>query len=141
MQRLLRIDFVRFCIVGAIGFMINFVLLTFLYKYLSFPLLIAQLISGEVALFSNFLLHHKWTYKDKNVLKSLKKILIQFHMTSWVAIIGTALLVAIGVQYLHLNYIVALAVAGLIALFWNFIWSKYIIWRHEQSLTGNKVNA
>lgn len=144
MQGLLKIDFVRFCIVGASGFLINFALLTLLYKTMDSPLFVAQILAAEVALFSNFLFHHHWTYKASKVRKTISTLIVQFHLTSWMAIIGSALIVSVGVQVFHLSYFIALMIASGTALFWNFGWSKFVIWRrhggekdpHNQSEEG-----
>lgn len=133
-KNLHKIDFVRFCIVGTLGFIINFGLLTLLYKVLDVHVFIAQLISSEVALFSNFVLHHNWTYKDNVTNKSIKNLLIQFHASSWSAILGSAAIVAGGVKIFHLNYVVALVIASAAGLFWNFGWTKFVIWRHHQEV-------
>lgn len=138
MHRLLKVDFVRFCMVGALGFLINFLLLTLLYKVLHSPLFIAQLIAAEVALFSNFLFHHHWTYKASKVRKTMTKLIVQFHLTSWVAIVGSALIVSFCVHSLHLTYIVALVISSASALLWNFAWSKFVIWRKHSG--GNAMH-
>lgn len=111
---------------GGIGFTINFVLITILYKLLHLPLFLAQLIAGEVALFNNFVLHHNWTYKGHNVKKTIPALLVQFHATSWMAVLGIAFLVSAGVNYLHLNYLVALVVGAIGGMIWNYLWSKFI---------------
>jgi putative flippase GtrA len=139
MRGLLKIDFVRFCIVGALGFLINTALLTLLYRVIGSPLLIAQLIAGEIALFSNFLFHHHWTYKANRVRKTMTTLIIQFHATSWVAVIGSALLVSFAGNVLHLNYLVALVLASGAAIFWNFGWSKYVIWRKQGDSKEDKT--
>jgi len=126
--QLLQIDFVRFCIVGASGFVINAVLLMVLNKDLHSPF-VAQLIAAEIALFSNFMFHHHWTYKANKVRKTMSKLIVQFHLTSWAAIIGSAALVTVGINVFHLHEVVALAISSGIALFWNFGWSKFMIWR------------
>ena len=127
-KRLLEVDLVRFCIVGCIGFVINAVLLTILNADLHSPF-VAQLIAAEIALFSNFMFHHKWTYKANKVRKTITTLIVQFHLTSWAAIIGSALMVGGGVKYLHLRPLVALAISSAVALFWNFGWSKFVIWK------------
>lgn len=132
MKKLLSKDYVRFVLVGTVGFLVNLTLLTILYKKLGMALFIAQLISSEIALFGNFLLHHHWTYKNHNVVKSLKSLIIQFHMTSWVAIVGSAVLVSFGSQVLKLNYFVSLVIASGIAMVWNYLWTKLFVWRHNQ---------
>jgi len=126
--QLLQIDFVRFCIVGASGFVINAVLLMVLNKDLHSPF-VAQLIAAEIALFSNFMFHHHWTYKANKVRNTMSKLIVQFHLTSWAAIIGSAALVTVGINVFHLHEVVALAISSGIALFWNFGWSKFMIWR------------
>jgi dolichol-phosphate mannosyltransferase len=127
--RLLKVDFVRFCIVGGTGFVINFILLTFLNKVVGMHIFLAQFIGAEVALFSNFMLHHHWTYKHHKVEKEKHQLLVQFHLTSWPAIVGSASMVTICEHILHFSNFTALATSSAIALLWNFLWSKYVIWR------------
>jgi len=128
-KRLLKIEFIRFCIVGGTGFVINLVLLTLFRKFFGLPVFFAQLIGAEIALFSNFLLHHYWTYKNRHVQKSLITLLLQFHATTWPAIIGSALMVHAGERLLHLNDLLALTISSTVALAWNFVWSKFVIWK------------
>ncbi len=128
-KRLLRIDFIRFCIVGGTGFVINLVILSLLHRYVGMPIFFAQLIAAEIALFSNFMLHHHWTYKHHKVRKKLPNLLLQFHATSWPAILGSASMVSVFEHFLHFNEVASLATSSLIALFWNFGWSKYVVWR------------
>jgi len=132
MQALLRSDFIRFCLVGALGFLINLGILTLLYKILHSPLFISQIIAAEIALFSNFLFHHHWTYKANKVRKTMTKLIVQFHLTSWVAVIGSAMIVSGGVHVLHLHYLPSLVLAAGGAMVWNFAWSKFVIWRKHQ---------
>lgn len=126
---LLKLEFVRFCIVGVTGFVINFIILTSLHKALHLEIFIAQLIGAEVALASNFTLHHHWTYKTHHVEKSVPMLILQFHASSWPAIVGSALMVTAGEKLLHLDNLAALGLSSVIALLWNFVWSKYVIWR------------
>lgn len=138
-QHLIKIEFVRFCIVGGTGFVINFIILTILHRLLNFPVFIAQLIGAEVALFSNFMMHHHWTYKSHKVEKTITKLVIQFHATTWPAVLGSALMVTAGEKLLHLNNLLALAVSSIIALLWNFVWSKYVVWRNITPLDIEKI--
>lgn len=140
MRKLLKHDFVRFCIVGASGFVINLILLTLFYKILGSPLFVAQIIASEIALFSNFMFHHKWTYKENKVRKTITSLIVQFHLTSWIAVVGSAFLVTFGVHVLHLPYIIALALSAAIALFWNFAWSKFVIWRDHSTVSVHGKN-
>jgi dolichol-phosphate mannosyltransferase len=126
---LLKIDFIRFCIVGGTGFTINLIFLVSLTKFFGLSTVVAQFIGAEIALFSNFLLHHHWTYKSHNVKKSFAALIIQFHATTWPAILGSTLMVSLSVSVLHLSKPVALIISSAISLLWNFFWSKYVVWR------------
>lgn len=130
LARVLKLDLVRFCIVGGTGFFINLVILILLTHFLHVNILIAQLVGAEVALFSNFILHHNWTYKDNKVHKSITSLILQFHATTWPAILGSAFMVSAGVSILHMNKIEALIISSGVALAWNYMWSKYVIWRN-----------
>ena len=137
LNQALGITFIRFCVVGAWGFGLNFALLTTLYKEFGLSLFISQLIAGEIALFNNFLLHHHWTYKKRKSQKAFQDLLVQFHATSWVAIVGTALIVNLGVRYAHLSYFASLVIGGMAALAWNYMWSKFVIWKHDDHQAGH----
>lgn len=127
--KLLKIDFIRFCIVGGVGFLANLAILATLHGLLQINIFASQLISAEIALFANFIMHHYWTYKAHLVAKRKRVLLVQFHATSWPAIIGSTLMVGAGVEIFHLSDLVALVVSSMIALGWNFAWSKYVIWK------------
>lgn len=128
-SKALRVDFIRFCIVGGFGFCINLLILTVLHKTFNVPIFIAQFFGAEVALFGNFLLHHYWTYTNRKVTKRKRNLFVQFHIVSWPAIIGSTLMVGFLVSFAHVGSTEALIASSLTALFWNFTWSKFVIWR------------
>jgi len=126
-------DFARFALVGALGFAINFLFLYLLYHRFRAPIFVSQLVASEIALGNNFWLHHHWTYKGHNSPKTIRRLVFEFHASSWIAIAGSAVLVTGGVKLFHLGYFAALVVASLIAAGWNFGWTRYYIWRHTLS--------
>jgi len=128
-ERLLKLEFIRFCIVGGLGFFINLIILVSLTKLFGLPVILAQLIGAEVALGTNFVLHHNWTYKTHKVNKGVKSLIIQFHATTWPAIIGSTIMVSLSVSVLHFNKFLALVISSFVSLGWNFAWSKFVIWR------------
>ena len=143
-RRLLRQDFVRFCMVGAVGFLINLVILKLLHDAWGWPIVLATLIGSEVAYFSNFLFHNSWTYKHKaKVEKSFKRLLVQFHLSAWSGMLLNVLIVYIAVTMFHLDSAIGLVIASVIVLFWNYVWTKFYIWRnqHEHKPTPPKVQA
>jgi dolichol-phosphate mannosyltransferase len=138
-SHLLKVDFIRFCIVGGTGFIINFIILTALTRWLNAPIYVAQFIGAEIALFSNFMLHHHWTYKGHGVEKSILTLIVQFHATSWPAIVGSTLMVTAFERLLHFDNLLALAVSSVIALLWNFGWTRYVIWRRVTSAEIERI--
>ena len=130
-KRPLHHDFGRFMLVGGLGFAINFAILYLLYYLAYVPIFISQLIASEIALGNNFWLHHHWTYRGHNSPKTIKRLLVEFHASSWVSIVGSAILVTLGVKLFRLSYLVALIAASIVAAGWNFGWTRYYIWRHR----------
>lgn len=123
---------IKFLVVGALGFTINFFLLFILHSKLHMSLLISQLVAAEAGALSNFYWHNRWTYKDR-AKASLIKRLIQFHATAWVgAGIATVTLLLLA-NVFHINYLIALVMGSALALIWNYSWSNFVIWRSKQA--------
>ena len=89
--------------VGGTRFVINLILLTIFHRVLEWPIFLSQALAAEIALFSNFMLHHHWTYKAHKVNKSMSNLIVQFHVTSWPAILGSSIMVSTAEKTLHLN--------------------------------------
>ncbi len=131
-RSLLKQDFVRFCMVGVLGFLINLVILKLLHDAWHWHIIIATLIGSEAAYFSNFLLHNSWTYKHRaTVQKSFGKLLLQFHLSAWSGMVLNVLIVFVAVSMFHLDSAIGLVIASVIVLFWNYIWTKSYIWRNQ----------
>ncbi len=124
-------QFLRFCFVGGLGFIINAILLRILHTLLGLPLLIAQAISAEIALFHNFIWHHHWTYVESHVHKTFKRLVVEFHATSWAGVIGSSLLIVLLVNTFHMHEFTALVISSALLLVWNFVFTKFVIWRKD----------
>ena len=129
--RLIKHSIGRFVTVGAVGFVINFCILSLLYKVLDFSLLPSQLIAAEVAILSSFFFHNGWTYKDA-VQDSYLKRFIEFHGSSWLGSAMTTFTLVFLVDR-GVIYVVALSIGAAIALVWNFFWTRFVIWRPKET--------
>lgn len=118
------IRFTRFALVGAIGTLLDFAVLTILKEAFGFPTLIANTISYGAGLLNNFTLNRLWTYPESRS----KKIWAQLGQFGFVSLIGVLLnnLIVLALEPIFstwfgsLGYLPAKAVATGLVVFWNF---------------------
>lgn len=121
----------KFIIVGIVGFLVNVLALMLLHQIVGLNLLVSQLFAAEVAIIVNFLFHNHWTYPDAKH-SSTPKRLAEFHASSWSGSgIVTVILLTL-VAFVHIHYLVALAIGGIVAMFWNFFWTRFYVWRAKK---------
>lgn len=132
--KMLAIDTVRFVIVGGLGFIINLTVLTVMHGAFGLPVAISQIIGAETAILSNFYLHSIWTYKGATE-KPLGTRLAQFHASAWVGSGITSVLLIICVNHLHVFYPVALVIGSLGGMIWNYLWTKFVIFRKSDIIS------
>lgn len=127
-QTLLKVDFIRFGIVGAIGFVVTLVLSKTIFSNLE--VFLAIFLSSEGGMLSNFFFHEKWTYNQvDHHSKSVWLKFWHFQLSSLSGIIIMTLLAGLGEQYLGLPRIISLAIAAGITMFWNYFWTKFFIFK------------
>jgi len=139
-----RTRFFRFAIVGALGTVVDFVVMNVLVNFLSFHLVFAGTISFIVAVISNFTWNRIWTYPDSR-LKPFYRQLIEFFIVSIIGliiriptlaflepVISSLLTQVIKITNLSINLSLktisenlTLALTILIVLFWNFFANRY----------------
>ena len=131
-------QFLRFLIVGGIGFIVQFITFRLLRGADLRPAL-ATALSAEVAIVSNFIWNNSWTFADQKIF-TVKQILIkffQFNLTSLGSIIIQAIISEIGTRTLGIRYLafgintddVYLMIGILVGLFWNYTMYKLVIWK------------
>lgn len=130
-RKQLEHEFIRFCMVGIVGFCVNLSVLVLLRDALHAPIVLAVLGGGEAALVSNFLFHNFWTYRTRQQDKKISTLFFQFHIAFWSGNGINALLTLVMITQLGWGATVSLAIASIVVLFWNFIWTRYFIWRSK----------
>ena len=58
--------FLKFCVVGASGVVVNEGLLFVLTEYVGLFYILSSIIGMEIAIITNFILNDSWTFRDKN---------------------------------------------------------------------------
>jgi putative flippase GtrA len=137
-----RTRFLKFATVGIIGAVVDFGTFNLLSSGIGLPVVWASIISFIAAILSNFTWNRYWTYPDSRT-KPISRQLIQF---AFVSVVGLAIRTPIvvfleqffgqlfqGLEFLPIGFItsqlvaenLALAVAVLVVMFWNFFINRY----------------
>jgi putative flippase GtrA len=146
------VRFLKFCVVGVVGALIDFGLLNLLVQLAGLPKVIANACSFTVAVISNFTWNRLWVYPETRG-EPLRKQFAQFVLVNVAGLaINTAIFYAsdrwllgeagllagpagalartIGMAHFDLAYNGAKAIATGVVLFWNFIVNRLWTFRH-----------
>ena len=144
--------FLKFCVVGVVGAVIDFGVLNLLVQLAGFPKVIANSCSFTVAVISNFIWNRLWVYPETRG-EPLRKQFVQFALVNLAGLfINTAIFYAtdrwlfgeagflagpfgtlagmIGMPHFDLAYNGAKVVATGVVLFWNFFVNRLWTFRH-----------
>jgi dolichol-phosphate mannosyltransferase len=128
---------IKVMIVGGIGTLIQ--LLLFNLFRLKFALVLAQNISIELAIISNFILNNIWTFKEEKFnfadVKKLVRGFIKFNILSIGSIIIQNIVLIGGVKILGRSFIIEnlLVISGiLLGLIWNYLMYTRVVWKSHQ---------
>ncbi len=134
-----RKRFLKFTVVGAFGFVVDFLTFNLFRSVIGLPSATASVISFMVAVFSNFIWNRYWTYPESRT-KPIAGQLFQFVAVNIVGlVIRTGIFVVIKDPYVglfeRLNWSLltpqvlgenlALATVVIIVMFWNFFINRY----------------
>jgi putative flippase GtrA len=148
------VRFLKFCVVGVIGAVIDFGVLNLLVQLASFPKVLANACSFTAAVISNFTWNRLWVYPETRG-EPLRKQFVQFLVVNLAGLgINTAifyvsdrwllgeagllagpvgaLALAVGMEHFDLAYNGAKVIATGVVLFWNFFVNRLWTFRHVQ---------
>ncbi len=136
-------EFIKFCIVGSMGVLVNlggYVLLT---RTLGIPLEISAPIAIEISIISNFFLNNAWTFKERHTDASLMQRLIRFHLVSSIAAVANYAfflgLVKVFLLWDIFANLIGIAMGTLINYFMNSLWTWKKI-EHDSRQSGGGVD-
>jgi putative flippase GtrA len=137
-----RTRFLRFATVGIIGAVVDFGTFNLLTALVGLTAVVASIFSFMAAIISNFTWNRYWTYPDSRT-KHISRQLIQFSVVSVVGLIIRTPIIAVlealfarffaGFSFLPIGFItaeflagnLALAIAVIVVMFWNFFINRY----------------
>jgi dolichol-phosphate mannosyltransferase len=130
-------SFVKFLVVGGLGFILNAVLLVVFHNWFHWSATAANLMGAAVAIFSNYNLNNLWTFKKSKIEGAGAYVtkLVQFYLTSSFGVIviqtGT---IALGVRlWSDRFYFIYFIIGTSLLLIWNYFMYSRVIWKkHEK---------
>ena len=129
-------SFIKFVIVGSIGFIIDFGLSFILIEKKHLNLWVATLFSTEAAIISNFLLNNFWSFSHKKLDQNLKSYIPSFVKFNIVSS-GSILIQTVGVQVAaiifgrKLWYIYKVFIIFFIVIPYSYILYNRFIWKEK----------
>lgn len=112
--------FLRFCLVGASGVLVNAGLLLLLVEKLGLPILVASLLSIEASTLSNWALNRSWTWKDRRD-GSASASLGRYHAVAVGGMVLQWSVLAVLVQALDVHYLLGTLAGVAAGTLWNFL--------------------
>jgi dolichol-phosphate mannosyltransferase len=127
--------FVRFCIVGASGTLIDTTMLFLLSDplTLNWGLTRSKIIAAELALANNFIWNDLWTFGKFSIhqssLRQRARRFLKFNLLCSVGIILNLIILNIGFNIFHMNRYIANLSAIFVVTFWNYNTNRKLSWR------------
>lgn len=131
-NKLISSDKIRFLFIGTTGFLVNYIGLFIFYSNLKLSIIIAQIISVEMAIVATFIGNNLWTFVDQKKSRLSTK-LISYHIASLMGVLINSLTVIILVKFLGLYFGLALICGSLAGLVWNYNLYRRIIFRKQKT--------
>ena len=141
-----RTRFLRFATVGIIGAVVDFGIFNLLTAFAGMTAVSASVFSFIAAIINNFIWNRYWTYPDSRT-KPITRQVLQFSLVSIVGLLIRTPIIALlepfftqlftGLSFLPVGFItgdrladnLALAIAVIVVMFWNFFINRY--WTYD----------
>jgi dolichol-phosphate mannosyltransferase len=123
-------SFVKFLIVGSLGFIINTIILE-IGVYFGLHPVLGSVIGAEFAIMSNFFFNNAWTFRERKIDTSRRfHKFLQFNGASLGAIVIQAGVVYVGTHLYGVSEYRVFYIAGvLVSLMWNYMMYSRVIWK------------
>lgn len=124
--------FVKFGVVGFLGFVVNFLFLR-VFRFLGLSEFFVWLFATELAIINNYVFNNIWTFKEDKIsgLKATLAKFLQFNLTSAGALAIQSIFGPLGVKLIGVQYdafVLAFVVVFLV-LPYNYLMYNLVIWK------------
>ncbi len=126
--------FLKFFVVGFLGFIINVLGLRILVENFYFHPSLANVIAAEMAIISNFIFNNAWTFNRRKITNPFK-IFYKFSLFNATSAFGV-IFIQTGIIHLGVTvfgkslYMFYFLIGTALLLIWNFTIYSKIIWRY-----------
>ena len=120
----------KFGVVGALAFVIDYSLLIFCTERLGINYLISGAIAFSVAVVFNYILSMLWVYDTSGNDQDKRIQHVIFIVLSVIGLGLTELLMWIGTDLLGIHYTITKIIATVIVMFYNFVTRKILLEKH-----------
>ena len=121
--------FIKYCIVGTTGIVLNTLILLFSTEVLRIFYLLSSAIAYEISILTNFILNDRWTFKDFVTSKSFLNRALQYNWTQIISVIFGILLLYAFTEFLFINYIISNLISIVITTLFRYYMCMAIVWK------------
>jgi dolichol-phosphate mannosyltransferase len=124
--------FVRFCMVGLSGVVVNLATLTILVSLLRVNAILSSAIAIEMSIASNFLLNHIYTFNEDSRSHHPRHLVSKFGKFNILSLVGAAITLTVFTvlyRYAGLYYVLAQALAIVPSVCFNYWASTTLVWK------------
>lgn len=125
-MRKLLAQFMKFGVVGAIAFVIDYGLLALLTEVFSVNYLVSATISFTVSVIFNYLASMRYVFTHKEDI-SRRREFVTFVVLSVIGLIINNVCMWAGVELFGVHYLITKIVATAIVMIWNFVTRKIFL--------------
>ena len=116
----------KFGVVGGTAFLIDYAVLFCCKEFLGFSVLLSAAAGFTVSVIYNYIASVKWVF-DVDKEKDPKRNFIIFIILSIVGLILTEIIMWIGTDLMHINYLIVKIIATAIVMVFNFVTRKMFL--------------
>lgn len=122
--------FIKFCIIGGIGAIVNIAILHMLTEYLGVYYVLSGAVAIESGLLSNFVLNKIWAFKDRRIKgsRAIIRALYRDHIVRSGGILINLFILWFLTSVIGVYYLLSQIIGIFIAMIWNFGGNKWFTW-------------
>lgn len=128
--------YLRFCLVGLSGLLVDSTFLWILTAHGNWPIVPAKLLAAEIAVANNFLWNDLWTFTSESSVRStyiLEHRFLRYNIVNLTGILLSTILILAFRDTCGFPIRTANAAAVVLVSLWNFGSSRFWVWERKSS--------